>query len=86
MPDQEMDWPDELQGMWDQIDTVFRDESDKADFIDEAQELFYLGFVAGGSTEERQGYRDDFFALMESNDISIDQFDWDSWRDWYEAS
>lgn len=85
MPDQERDWPDELQGMWDQVDERFRDESDKADFIDQAQELFQLGFVDGGSTETRQGYRDDFFALMEEFDISIEVFDWDDWRDWYEA-
>lgn len=86
MPDQERDWPDELQGMWDQVDDRIRDESDRADFIDRAQELFNLGFVEGGTTEDRQGYRDDFFSLMEEWDIEIEQFDWDAWRDWYEAA
>lgn len=81
--DQERDWPDELAGMWDQLDDVFRDDGSRADFIDEAQDLFHLGFVGTGSTEERQSYRDDFFALMEEHDIHIEDFDWDSWRDWY---
>lgn len=85
MPDQERDWPDQLQGMWDQLDDTFRNEDEKADFVDEAQDLFFLGYVAGGTTEERQGYRDDFFALMEEYDISIEAFDWDDWRDWYES-
>lgn len=85
MVDQERDWPDQLQGMWDQIDTVFRNEDERADFIDQAQELFHLGYVGTGTTEDRQGYRDDFFALMDEFDISIEQFDWDDWRDWYEA-
>lgn len=85
MPDQERDWPEQLQQMWDEVDRVFRDEGEKADFIDNAQELFYLGFVAGGPTESRQGYRDEFFALMDEYDISIENFDWDDWRDWYEG-
>lgn len=85
MSDQERDWPDQLQGMWDQVDERFRDDSDRADFVDKAQELFHLGYIEGGSTEERQGYRDEFFALMEEFDISIENFDWDDWRDWYEA-
>lgn len=85
MSDQERDWPDQLQGMWDQIDEVFKNESDKADFVDQAQELFYVGYISEGfTTEERQGFRDEFFALMDEFDISIEQFDWDAWRDWYE--
>jgi len=87
MPDQERDWPDQLQGMWDQLETVFRDESDEADFIDRAQDLFFQGFIESGhSTEARQEMRDEFFALMDEFDISIESFDWDDWRDWYEGS
>ena len=86
MPDQERDWPEQLQGMWDQLDETFRDESDKADFVDTAQDLFNAGWIEGGTTESRQQARDEFFSLMEEFDISVENFDWDDWRDWYASA
>lgn len=84
MADQDRDWPDQLQGMWDQIEERFRDKDDRADFVDRAQELFDIGWGNGAlSTEEREDAWTTFFTHMEEFDISVEHFDWDDWRDWY---
>lgn len=76
------DW-EAFVSMWEDLDHEFLDKAGD-DFAGQAQELFTMGFIEVGP--DMQVFRDEFFALMEEYDISIDLFDWDAWRDWYEAS
>jgi hypothetical protein len=83
------DWPSELQGLWDMLESGFVNDSERADWELEASEYFELGFVADGDMvdqDTREWAREHFFALMEEYDISIELFDWDAWRDWYDAA
>lgn len=53
--------------------------------VDNGLELFTLGWVdMGEDSDTVANARNEFFELMEQYDISRDEFDWDSWRDWYE--
>lgn len=60
---------------------------------DEAREMFEMGadsFMAGWFTEdmdpdERLGHQSAFFTLMQEFGLDVSMFDWDDWRDWYEA-
>lgn len=73
--------------MWQNIDDAFLESSAGVDFASTAQDLFTAGFIdAGGDADYMQWARDEFFALMEEFDISIEVFDWDDWRDWYESA
>lgn len=79
---------DELSDIWhNTVEENIGDLDELKDFTVDASgaELFRVGWVDDGANEdERQAARDEFFDLMEAYDISRDEFDWDSWRDWYE--
>lgn len=84
------DWPEELQGIFENVESAhFFDDDEYQEFADAAEELFYEGFVnVSGDSEQMQNARAEFFALLEEYDIAIgiDEFDWDAWRDWYEGA
>lgn len=60
---------------------------------DEAREMFELGaesFKAGWfdsdiDPDDRIAEQSAFFTLMQEFGLDISMFDWDDWRDWYEA-
>lgn len=82
------DWPEELQGIFENVESAhFFTDEEYQEFAEAAEDLFYQGFVnVSGDGEQMQAARDDFFALMEEYDISVEVFDWDDWRDWYESA
>ena len=81
------DWPEELQHIFEDVESGhFFTDDEQAEFAEAAEELFYQGFVnVSGDSDQMQAARDAFFDLLDEYDISIDVFDWDDWRDWYEG-
>ena len=82
------EWPIELQAIWEDLEQAAWSPEDREHWVNEAADLFEAGWIEfeGKSTEELDAIRDEFFALMEEYDVSIEDFDWDEWRDWYAAS
>lgn len=82
------DWPEELQNIFEDVESGhFFTDAEYQEFAESAEALFYTGFVnVSGDSDEMQTARDEFFALLDEYDISIDVFDWDDWRDWYEGA
>jgi hypothetical protein len=82
------EWEDEIREVW--LESLgYGGYLDN----DEAREMFELGadaFMEGWfdeniSPEDRAGMQSAFFTLMEEFGLDVSMFDWDDWRDWYEA-
>lgn len=57
--------------------------SELADMAAQVSSLWVEGFLEGGPGSQEQ--RDAFFEYMETFGVDIEHFDWDDWRDWYNA-
>jgi hypothetical protein len=79
----------------DLLDTVFEsmgdwaseDYSDAAFEITDVVEAFWTGFVdPNASEDDAADARSDFFDFAEYFGYDLDDFDWESWREWYSES
>lgn len=76
-----------LETVWQELDDTLSDENLHQFTIENnGAELFRLGWMGEGDSDEVQAAREAFFDLMEDYSIDRDEFDWDAWRDWYEDS
>jgi hypothetical protein len=82
------DWPEELRNIWSELESPEWSNEEREHWVSDAADLFESGFIdiEGKDAQELQDIRDAFFEMMEQYDISIEDFDWDDWRDWYAAS
>jgi hypothetical protein len=83
------DWPAELHDIWENLEHESWSAELREQWQNEAADLFEQGWIEfdeDTSPEELQAIRDSFFELMEEFDVSIEDFDWDAWRDWYESA
>lgn len=90
-----MAWWERDENLWHVYDSATGDPSDERlsqlegwDGIssDELKELFAIGFIdESASPEEREEARDLWWDIMEDLGYDVSDFDWDSWRDWYDS-
>ena len=54
---------------------------------DDMRYMFDVGWVAGNvDPDEREQARDEFFEYLTELGYDVSDFDWDAWRDWYDAA
>lgn len=82
------DWPEELRNIWSELEQSTWTPDEREHWVTDAADLFESGWLEmeGHSAEELEAIREQFFDLMEEYDVSIEDFDWDAWRDWYASA
>lgn len=82
------DWPEELRNVWEELEQSSWSPEEREHWVTDAADLFEAGWLEmeGRSAEELEEIREQFFDLMEEYDVSIEDFDWDAWRDWYASA
>lgn len=75
---------DRLNHIWhDVVDELPSRQLEK--FQEDALEVFETAYVDDVDHDARLDARQRFEELLEEYSIDISEFDWDSWRDWYDG-
>jgi hypothetical protein len=94
--DDEPDYEDEMQAAemqsaWESFlsNEVVSDNTSEewGALVNQLQDLFSLGYdIENGLTQqEREDYQQEFRDLLDEYDIDLYDYDWDDWREWYDA-
>lgn len=82
---------DEMQEAWASFlsnEVVAENQSTEWEaLINQLQDLFVTGYDLdnGLSDDEREDARIQFRDLLDEYDIDLYDYDWDDWREWYDA-
>jgi hypothetical protein len=77
---------DEINEIWHNI-TDDLPNRELAKFVEDAKDVFETAYVSHGEDSEAViAAREEFEHVLSNYAIDISDFDWDSWRDWYEGA
>lgn len=88
-----MSWWENDEQLWDIYESATHNPTENELEVmygiseDDLKDLFEMAFIADNvSHEEREEAREMFFDWMEDFGYDASDFDWDAWRDWYDAA